>query len=327
MEPSSASPSWETSQPPISTVSRARSAAPSAARTEIESATLTTPEERRELAEHLADPLNRYYRYPAARALLRVIGFLPLRPDHITYIHTLCGITAGALVAFGSRTELALAFILYEVRMVLDCYDGVLARAKNLSSPRGRTMDELGDGVSYVALTAGMCVHVYRTRHAFGIAGSIAFGAVMVACGAMCGHAYDFYNRRFGPTLKEGRNAIKDELESKLAIVRAGNAPWITRFGIFFDRWQLRLYAPTTRADAAETIIARAGSPGVRALVVMIGLMSWENALSVMTFALLFDRVLETQLFALAYGVSMFTLVRVMIWRVLRDRPRETETA
>ena len=38
---------------------------------------------RRALAEHLDDPLNRYYRYPAARGLLRVFGGLPLRPTII----------------------------------------------------------------------------------------------------------------------------------------------------------------------------------------------------------------------------------------------------
>ena len=49
-------------------------------------------EERRALAEHLDDPLNRYYRYPAARGLLRIAGGLPLRPDHITYLHTTIGV-------------------------------------------------------------------------------------------------------------------------------------------------------------------------------------------------------------------------------------------
>ena len=256
-----------------------------------------------------------------------MIGGLSLRPDHITYIHTTCGVLAALLVALGGRAELAIAFVLLEVRMVLDCYDGVLARAKKLSSPRGRTIDELGDAVAYIALTAGMCVHVFRTRHEFGIAGSIAFGAVMIAWGGMSGHAYDFYNRRLGATLKEGRDAIKDELESKLVIVRAGNAPWITRFGIWFDRWQVRLYTPTTNADAAKTIVARAGTPGMRALVRIVSLMSWDNVLSVMTVAILFDRVFEVQLFALSYGFFMFTLARVMIWRVLRDRPSETENA
>lgn len=281
---------------------------------------MTTLEERRALADHLSDPLNRYYRYPAARGLLRVIGFLPLRPDHITYIHTLCGITAGVLIGVGDRTSLTLAFVLAEIRMVLDCYDGVLARAKKLSSPRGRTMDELGDAVAYIAITAGMCVHVFRTRHEMSVAGTIAFGALLIAWGGMSGHAYDFYNRRLGAALREGRDSIKEELESKLAIVNAGNAPWITRFGIWFDRWQVRLYTPTVKGDAAQRVIERSGSAGMRWLVRIVSLMSWDNVLGFMTIAILLDRVYEVQLFALAYGFCMFTLARIMMWRVLGER-------
>ncbi|MDB4943455.1 MAG: hypothetical protein JWP97_2989 [Labilithrix sp.] len=279
-----------------------------------------TLEERRALAENLSDPLNRYYRYPAARALLHVIGSLPLRPDHITYIHTLCGITAAVLVGAGDRAGLVAAFFLCELRMVLDCYDGVLARAKKLSSPRGRTIDELGDAVAYVAITAGMCAHVYRTRHELSLGGTIAFGALLIAWGGMSGHAYDFYNRRLGAALKDGRDAIKDELDAKLAIVDAGNAPWITRFGIWFDRWQVRLYTPTVQGNAAQRVIERANTAGMRGLVRIVSLLSWDNVLTVLTVGILLDRVYEVQLFAIGYGLFMFTLARLMIGRVLGDK-------
>src|SRR5215203_5708568 len=67
-------------------------------------------EERRALAEHLDDPLNRYYRYPAARGLLRIAGGLPLRPDHITYLHTSLGIVGAALIAVGGTSALIASF-------------------------------------------------------------------------------------------------------------------------------------------------------------------------------------------------------------------------
>ena len=38
---------------------------------------------------------------------------------------------------------LVLAFFLCEVRMILDCFDGVLARARGTSSPFGRALDEI----------------------------------------------------------------------------------------------------------------------------------------------------------------------------------------
>jgi phosphatidylglycerophosphate synthase len=277
-------------------------------------------EERRRLAESLDDPLNRFYRYPAARGLLRIAGGLPLRPDHITYLHTTIGVTGALLIALTtSRAALVLAFVLLEVRMVLDCYDGVLARAKKLSSPRGRTLDELGDAVAYIAICIGMGIHVYRTHPGmFSVGQTVAFGAVVLATGAMSGHAYDFYKRRLGSALKEGRDAIAEELEQKHELVRSGRAKWITRFGIWFDRWQVRLYEPRyAGGDAVRAVVSRSHEGGLRFLVKLVGFISWDNVLGLISLAVLLDRIFEVQLLALAYGFVMFTTARVTIWRVL----------
>src|SRR5688572_919126 len=107
MEPSSASQSWESSPARTSTGSRRRSAVPSrdvsdrAGAANGDTAAETSREGRLVLAENLDDPLNRWYRYPAARALLRVAGGLPLRPDHITYLHTTLGVLGAAMIAVG----------------------------------------------------------------------------------------------------------------------------------------------------------------------------------------------------------------------------------
>lgn len=285
----------------------------------------TSLQERTELAENLDDPLNRYYRYPAARGLLRIAGGLPLRPDHITYIHTMFGMTGAALIAVStSHASMALAFVLLEIRMILDCYDGVLARAKKLSSPRGRTLDELGDATAYIAICIGMGVHVYRTHPGLmSVAQTVAFGAVVIAMGGMSGHAYDFYKRRLGPALKEGRDSIAEELEQKRELVRSGRATGITRFGIWFDRWQVRLYEPRyAGADPVGVVLARSHEPGVRFLVKLVGFISWDNVLGLISVAVLLDRILEVQLLALAYGFVMFTTARFTIWRVLGGRAR-----
>ena len=282
---------------------------------------MTSLDSRRALAEHLTDFLNRAYRYPASRALFRIAGGLPLRPDHITYLHTTIGVIGASFIAWGDRWAMVAAFFLLEIRMVLDCYDGVLARGKNLSSPRGRTIDELGDALSYVAICIGMTIHVARTRPDLPLSVVVALGVVVLIAGAMSGHAYDFYKRLLGTALKDGRDSIAEELEQKEAIVRVGGAPWITRFGIWFDRWQIRLYAPTVaNDDRAAAVIAASDSFGMKVLVRVIGLLSWDNALAFMSVAILLDRVLEIELLCLAYGVVMFTTARVMLWRVIGKR-------
>jgi hypothetical protein len=282
---------------------------------------VTSLDSRRALAEHLTDVLNARYRYPASRALFRIAGGLPLRPDHITYLHTTIGVIGAAFIAWGDRWAMIAAFVLLEVRMVLDCYDGVLARGKNLSSPRGRTIDELGDALSYVCICIGMTVHVARTQPSIPLSMTVALGIVVLIAGAMSGHAYDFYKRLLGTALRDGRDSIAEELEQKEALVRAGGAPWITRFGIWFDRWQIRLYAPAVKDDdRAAAVIAASGSFGMKVLVRVIGLLSWDNVLALMSVAILLDRVLEIELLSLAYGVVMFTTARVMLWRVIGKR-------
>lgn len=286
-------------------------------------------EDRRALAENLDDPLNRYYRYPAARALLRVAGGLPLRPDHVTYLHAAIGVTGAMIVAFAtSRAALVVAFFMLEIRMILDCYDGVLARAKNLSSPRRRTLDELGDAVGYVAICIGIGIHLARTRPAMTTGVTALLGAIVLATGAISGHAYDFYKRRLGSALKEGRDAIAEELEQKEALVRSGRAPWITRFGIWFDRWQVRLYEPRyAGGNAVAAVLTRSDRAGVRFFVKLVGILSWDNVLGLISIGVLLDRILEVEVVALAYGFVMFTTARVTIWRVLGAGDRSTGTS
>ena len=286
------------------------------------SSTESSLEQRRALAEHLDDPLNRYYRYPAARGLLRIAGGLPLRPDHITYLHTTFGVLGAAVMAFSTtRSAMVLSFVLLEVRMILDCYDGVLARAKKLSSPRGRTLDELGDAFAYIAICIGMNIHLHRAHPEIPAQMFLLLGAVVLVAGAMSGHAYDFYKRRIGSALKDGRDAIAEELDQKHELVRAGNATWITRFGIWFDRWQVRLYEPHyPGGDAVGTVVARSQSLGVRFLARLIGFISWDNVLGMISLGVLLDRVFEVEVVALVYGIVMFTTARVTIWRVLGRR-------
>lgn len=277
--------------------------------------------DRRALAEGLTDPLNRWIRYPLARGLLRIAGGLPLRPNHITLLHTTSGVLGAALIGWGGMRALVVAFVLLELRMVLDCYDGVLARAKKLSSPRGRTIDELGDALAYCAICVGIAVHVARTHAGVSVAAAIALAVLLVAVGGMSGHAYDFYKRRLGSALNDGGDAIGEELAQKEQLVREGRASWVTRFGIWFDRWQVRLYEPVYEGGTAEgVIVARADRPGMAFLVRVVALLSWDNVLGAISIGVLLDRVFEVSLAAMAYGVVMFITARVAMWRVLGKR-------
>ena len=52
----------------------------------------------------------------------------------------------------------------------------------------------------------------------------------------------------------------------------------------------------------------------------LIGFISWDNVLGMISLGVLLDRILEVEVVALGYGIVMFTTARVTIWRVLGER-------
>ncbi|MBX3186661.1 MAG: CDP-alcohol phosphatidyltransferase family protein [Labilithrix sp.] len=272
-----------------------------------------TLEERKKLAESLDDPLNRWYRYPIARSLLHVLGGLPLRPDHITYIHICFGLAAAGLVAHGDRWALIVAFFALEIRDILDCYDGVLARAKNMSSPRGRALDETADAVSFIALTIALAIYGVRHKPEIPIELYGAFAMFGVIVGAYAAHGCDFYKRRVGSALKEGRDVVHEELEAKRAQARASKAGALTNASIWADRWSYVYWDPKyANGDPVGTVLARAHRPGVRLLTRFVGLMSWDNGIFVIHLGLLTGFVLESWALSVAYGLGAIVIGRVI---------------
>ncbi len=276
-------------------------------------------EKRKKLAEALDDPLNRWYRYPAARGLLKIIGGLPLTPDHITYIHICFGVGAAGLVAYGATWSFIAAFFALEIRDILDCYDGVLARAKNLSSPRGRQLDEAADAISFIALAIGFAV--YTKRHdplvPWELAAAGALTSVIV--GAYTAHAYDFYKRRLGTALKEGRDGIKEELEAKRIKREKEQKPGLlTHVGIWVDRWQYIYWDPTyANGDPVKTIQERSERPALRFMTRLVGMMSWENGIFIMHLGLVTGFVTGGWLAGTAYGLLMIIVGRITAWLTL----------
>jgi phosphatidylglycerophosphate synthase len=89
-------------------------------------------------------------------------------PTRVTLLAHLLGVVAVVLFADG---HLLLAGVAFEVRFVLDCVDGKLARATGRSSRLGQLLDAFGDQVLTVACVA-----------ALGWARSPAAVAVVAAC-------------------------------------------------------------------------------------------------------------------------------------------------
>ncbi len=84
-------------------------------------------------------------------------------PDQVTIVSVLLGLPTGLAFATGTRAGLVVGALLFYFSFLLDCVDGKLARALRISSPRGKVLDDLGDGARRGSAAAGLAVYLWRT--------------------------------------------------------------------------------------------------------------------------------------------------------------------
>lgn len=269
------------------------------------------------IIDSTTDPPNRFYRYPAARALLPILGRIPwLTPNHVTYAHIAIGLSASAIVAFtvGKHWLLA-AFVLCEVRMILDCFDGVLARARGSSSPFGRALDEIADTIACITL---MCAFTHRVHN--GSVGVLLTCATL-ACGGLCANAWDFYKRKITFALRDGKDGVLDELRQKRELIETGKGTFLGYWGVYFDCFQVLLYeVRPVHDDAVSVIRARANDPQFRRFASLLSLLSFDNGLGILHLGVLTGLFFESQVFALGYAVFMWLATMIFARVVLRDQ-------
>lgn len=267
------------------------------------------------IADTTTDPLNRFYRYPAARALLPVLGRISwLTPNHVTYVHIVCGLTAAGLVAFTTETRwLVVAFILSEVRMILDCFDGVLARARGSSSPFGRALDEIADTIAAITLMSAMTHRL--ANHDVGL---LVTCATMVF-GGLSANAWDFYRRKLTFALRENKDGCFDELRHKRQLIESGKGTFLGYWGVYFDCFQFLLYEVRPESgDPVSVIRARANGRELRRFASLLSLLSFDNGLGILHVGVLTGLFFESQLVTLGYAFFMWIATMIYARIALR---------
>lgn len=322
MTRTASSPPFDAPSPEAPPAGEATGARPVLARgPKLLAADVPSPAEVESVAEGMVDPLNRFYRYPAARALLPVLGGLPITPNQITFLHTAMALFAAYLTYVGGHREWIIAFFLLEVRMILDCYDGVLARAKKLSSPYGRALDEIGDTLGFIALMIAITVRMYRVHHTWLV---VLLTCSVLAFGGLCANAWDFYKRKVTFALREGRDGTSDELAEKKAAIANKTGGALAYWGVYFDRFQIWLYDRRDRPGdehVVDTIRGRAREGRwVSRFSKLIAVVSWDNGLFIVHLGLLTGAVLELEIFACVWAIVLWTIAIASGRALLRPR-------
>ncbi len=85
-----------------------------------------------------------------------------MSPDQVSILAALLGLFVGPLFALGSREGLLAAGLLFQLAFVVDCIDGKLARALQSTSPKGETLDRIGDATRRASASLGLAVYLWR---------------------------------------------------------------------------------------------------------------------------------------------------------------------
>ncbi|MCA9395771.1 MAG: CDP-alcohol phosphatidyltransferase family protein [Candidatus Omnitrophica bacterium] len=88
--------------------------------------------------------------------LTGLLSLTPLKPNHITFLGMLSGLTGAMFIAKGSPSSLLIGALCFHIAFILDNCDGELARRKSLVSELGKKLDLISDFVVDTCLWVGL---------------------------------------------------------------------------------------------------------------------------------------------------------------------------
>jgi phosphatidylglycerophosphate synthase len=185
----------------------------------------------------LLDPLNRLYRHRIAKKIANFFKNTPITPNQITFAHTCVGVGAASMVFL---KQYLLAVVLLEIRTILDCTDGILARLKNSSTPLGRTLDTIGDGVTFNALMIAGALRMILDFPSYRPSLILIAVFFFAMTAAHSGSVYQLMKRKLGSIILEQIDSVEREWREQAAKVYGEAGSGISRFGYWLDTFTIR---------------------------------------------------------------------------------------
>lgn len=122
-------------------------------------------------------PVDRYLIRPAASLVVRALFKTDVTPNQVTKASFVFGLLAAIVFAGGKHGLFALAGGLVLVSTILDAADGMLARAKGLTSRYGAYLDLILDRIADFAVLAGATYGFFKHTSS---AAFLAFGLLTI---------------------------------------------------------------------------------------------------------------------------------------------------
>lgn len=293
---------------------------------------MTTARDTDALLDLATCPADRLWRYPICRLLLRPMMHTPVTPNHVTVLHTLMAVLAGFVITLGTPRAFVVAGLLFELRSILDCFDGVLARAKRLCSPTGRALDQLGDSIGFASLMIGGFVCLSRSHGPFAAAVLVLATSLVAAAGSA---AWDHFRRGLSSLITRGYDASEEE---HLALQRscADRPSGVLQMSRLVEEFQSLVLSPPGSSRPREggaptrTALGRAvqeaasrDDPELRGVLLRVGLVGGDNIIMLLTAALLLGRFVEAFPLVIVWGVAIWGHTVLSVNRYLQEGSRE----
>lgn len=108
-------------------------------------------------------PVDRYLVRPPASLIVRAVYGTKLTPNHLTLTSFFLALVAGLVYTVGRPPFFAIGGTLAMLSTIFDNADGMLARAKNMSTRYGAFLDLFLDRIADFSVLAGVTFGLYRS--------------------------------------------------------------------------------------------------------------------------------------------------------------------
>ncbi len=171
-------------------------------------------------SREVEDPVNWYLNRPLAYGITWLLYRTPVTPNAVTFASLFAGIASGVGFFQGTPSALLFGGLMLWVSSVLDCVDGVLARAKNMQSQFGRALDGTSDMIVGAVTVLGAFFHIWEKNHSM-----VELVAMIPAAVSANLHlsTYDYYKEswlRMTRLDKGGEGDDAEELKGKIEDAR-----------------------------------------------------------------------------------------------------------
>jgi phosphatidylglycerophosphate synthase len=267
----------------------------------------------------LLDPVNRLYRHRVADGLASLLKNTGITPNQITFAHTCVGVLAAFLIY---HKFYILAVVCFELRTILDCTDGIVARQNGQPSAAGRIIDTIGDGISFNALMIAGAMRIIQdfSNYQPSIILIIIFCYAMTA--AQCGIIYQLMKRKIMSILTSEIDTVEVEWRDHWKEVHGGHPSILARFGFWLDtltihfiseEWYEKIQRRLHREDWQERALADATMMNelarttrrreLRYAIRFTSLLSDDNIFAVMSVCFLILGFFPAQIFPYVHPV------------------------